>query len=202
MPRECLKIIESKSKVRQSRNKAVVAKMSTSSSTQAVSSDVAELKDMAAAANFNQANSGYRPPMVSNQIRPPGFPPVQNPHANNQNNFNRGNNFNQNRGNNFNQGQIYRPPVHQPVVNQPVAHQGPAPQTHGYSFYFRFLELFLYTDPNPKEDLKGITTDWCYHPRPKAVNQCHRGDKDTMPPANNEAPSLKHQFHFHHEEDE
>ncbi|GJY17176.1 hypothetical protein Tco_0388667 [Tanacetum coccineum] len=46
MPRECLKIIESKSKVRQSRNKAVVAKMSTSSSTQAVSSDVAELKDM------------------------------------------------------------------------------------------------------------------------------------------------------------
>ncbi|GJW98864.1 hypothetical protein Tco_0180672 [Tanacetum coccineum] len=71
--------------------------------------------------------------MVSNQIRPPGFPPVQNPHANNQNNFNRGNNFNQNRGNNFNQGQIYRPPVHQPVVNQPVAHQGPAPQTHGVS---------------------------------------------------------------------
>ncbi|GJV12497.1 reverse transcriptase domain-containing protein [Tanacetum coccineum] len=137
MPRECLKIIESKSKVRQSRNKAVVAKMSTSSSTPAISSDVAELKDMvralildrknqtpasapvkaveqscvtcggghfyqncpatnsniyhdniqeyvsqAAAANFNQANSGYRPPMVSNQIRPPGFPPIQNPHAN------------------------------------------------------------------------------------------------------------------------
>ncbi|GJU03277.1 hypothetical protein Tco_1113615 [Tanacetum coccineum] len=183
MPRECLKIIESKSKVRQSRNKAVVAKMSTSSSTPAISSDVAELKDMvralildrknqtpasapvkaveqscvtcggghsyqncpatnsniyhdniqeyvsqAAAANFNQANSGYRPPMVSNQIRPPGFPPIQNPHANSQNNFNRGNNFNQNRGNNFNQGQIYRPPV-----NQPVAHQGPAPQTHGVS---------------------------------------------------------------------
>ncbi|GJY19701.1 putative reverse transcriptase domain-containing protein [Tanacetum coccineum] len=71
--------------------------------------------------------------MVSNQSRPPGFPPVQNPHANSQNNFNRGNNFNQNRGNNFNQGQIYRPPVHQPVVNQPVAHQGPAPQTHGVS---------------------------------------------------------------------
>ncbi|GJV39882.1 reverse transcriptase domain-containing protein [Tanacetum coccineum] len=43
---ECLKIIESKSKVRQSRNKAVVAKMSTSSSTPAISSDVAELKDM------------------------------------------------------------------------------------------------------------------------------------------------------------
>ncbi|GJX18575.1 reverse transcriptase domain-containing protein [Tanacetum coccineum] len=99
----------------------------------AVLNKVVVLVGEAAAANFNQANSGYRPPMVSNQIRPPGFPPVQNPHANNQNNFNRGNNFNQNRGNNFNQGQIYRPPVHQPVVNQPVAHQGPAPQTHGVS---------------------------------------------------------------------
>ncbi|GJV52397.1 hypothetical protein Tco_1448138, partial [Tanacetum coccineum] len=133
MPRECLKIIESKSKVRQSRNKVVVAKMSTSSSTPAISSDVAELKDMvralildrknqtpasapvkaveqscvtcggghfyqncpatnsnihhdniqeyvfqAAAANFNQANFGYRPPMVSNQIRPPVLRNMQN----------------------------------------------------------------------------------------------------------------------------
>nr|GFA37600.1 reverse transcriptase domain-containing protein [Tanacetum cinerariifolium] len=46
MPRECLKIIESKSKVRQSRAKAVVAKVGTSSSTPAISSEVAELKDM------------------------------------------------------------------------------------------------------------------------------------------------------------
>ncbi|GKA52171.1 reverse transcriptase domain-containing protein [Tanacetum coccineum] len=95
--------------------------------------NIQEYVSQAAAANFNQANSGYRPPMVSNQIRPPGFPPIQNPHANSQNNFNRGNNFNQNRGNNFNQGQIYRPPVNQPVAHQPVAHQGPAPQTHGVS---------------------------------------------------------------------
>nr|GFD28495.1 hypothetical protein [Tanacetum cinerariifolium] len=147
MPRECLKIIESKSKVRQTRAKAVVAKVGTSSSTPAISADVAELKDMvkallldkknqslaptpsttpapikaaelscvtcggahsyqncpatqenayrdniqnyvsqAAAANYNQGNTGFRPQMVSNQIRPPGFPP----HQNNQNNFNRG----------------------------------------------------------------------------------------------------------------
>nr|GEW67295.1 reverse transcriptase domain-containing protein [Tanacetum cinerariifolium] len=46
MPRECLKIIKSKSKVRQSRAKAVVAKVGTSSSTPAVSSEVAELKDL------------------------------------------------------------------------------------------------------------------------------------------------------------
>ncbi|GJY09050.1 hypothetical protein Tco_0377235 [Tanacetum coccineum] len=183
MPRECLKIIESKSKVRQSRSKAVVAKVSTSPSTPGVSPDVTELKDMvralildkknqtpapapvkaveqscvtcggghsyqncpatdgnvyrdntqeyvsqSAATNFNQGNTGYRPQMVANQIRPPGFPPVQNHQGNNQNNFNRGNNYNQNRGNNYNQSQIYRP-----QVNQPPAYQAPVPQTQGVS---------------------------------------------------------------------
>nr|GEY13478.1 hypothetical protein [Tanacetum cinerariifolium] len=46
IPQECLKIIESKSKVRQTRAKTVVARVSMSSSTPAVSSEVAELKDM------------------------------------------------------------------------------------------------------------------------------------------------------------
>nr|GFD11486.1 reverse transcriptase domain-containing protein [Tanacetum cinerariifolium] len=46
MPSDCLKIIESKSKVQQSRAKAVVAKVTSNSSTPAISSDVAELKDM------------------------------------------------------------------------------------------------------------------------------------------------------------
>nr|GFA80591.1 hypothetical protein [Tanacetum cinerariifolium] len=56
MPRECLKIIESKSKVRQSRAKAVVAKVGTSSSTPAISSDVAELKDMIRALLLDKKN--------------------------------------------------------------------------------------------------------------------------------------------------
>ncbi|GJS07753.1 hypothetical protein Tco_0364549 [Tanacetum coccineum] len=43
MPRECLKIIESKSKVRNSRNKAVVAKVSSNSSNPGISPDVAAL---------------------------------------------------------------------------------------------------------------------------------------------------------------
>ncbi|GJY35883.1 hypothetical protein Tco_0421261 [Tanacetum coccineum] len=43
MPRECLKIIESKSKVRNSRNKAVVAKVSSNSSTLGISPDVSAL---------------------------------------------------------------------------------------------------------------------------------------------------------------
>ncbi|GJW84982.1 hypothetical protein Tco_0158127 [Tanacetum coccineum] len=46
MPRDCLAIIESKSKVCYSRDKAIVSKVSTSSSTPGVSPDVAELKDM------------------------------------------------------------------------------------------------------------------------------------------------------------
>nr|GEY10195.1 reverse transcriptase domain-containing protein [Tanacetum cinerariifolium] len=136
MPADCLKIIESKSKVRQTRAKAVVAMVSSNSSTPAISVDVAELKDMvrallldkknqysaqtssptpalikavepnyvtcggnhayqncpatneniyqdniqeyvsqAVAANYGQGNTGFRPQMVANQIRPPGFPP-------------------------------------------------------------------------------------------------------------------------------
>nr|GEW37767.1 reverse transcriptase domain-containing protein [Tanacetum cinerariifolium] len=122
-------IIESKSKVHYSRNKIVVAKVSTDTSTSGISPDVAELKDMvkallldkksqkqapatvkaveescvtyggahsyrnypaidgnvycdniqefvsqASAVNYNQGNTSYRPPMMSNQIRPPGFP--------------------------------------------------------------------------------------------------------------------------------
>ncbi|GJR79337.1 hypothetical protein Tco_0150122 [Tanacetum coccineum] len=195
MPRECLRIIESKSKVRNSRNKAVVAKVSSNSSTPGISPDVAalttevsELKNLmktmlidkqkaqapatvkaveqsyvtcggahsykncsatddnvyqyniqeyvsqVAAANFNQGNTNSRPSMVSNQIRPPGFPPIQNNqnrfNQNQGNNFNqnRGTNFNQNRGSNFNQGQVYQPPT----IQTPV-YQAPTQQMQGVS---------------------------------------------------------------------
>nr|GFB76883.1 reverse transcriptase domain-containing protein [Tanacetum cinerariifolium] len=61
MPRECLKIIESKSKVRQSRAKAVVAKVSMNSSTPTISSDVAELKDMVKALLLDKKNQSPAP---------------------------------------------------------------------------------------------------------------------------------------------
>nr|GEW29725.1 reverse transcriptase domain-containing protein [Tanacetum cinerariifolium] len=61
MPRECLKIIESKSEVRQSRAKEVVPKVSTSSSTPAISSDVAELKDMVRALLLDKKNQSSAP---------------------------------------------------------------------------------------------------------------------------------------------
>nr|GFC09310.1 reverse transcriptase domain-containing protein [Tanacetum cinerariifolium] len=46
--------------------------------------------NFAAEVNFNQGNTGYRPPMMSNHIRPPGFPLMpnnQNLQRNNQNRF-------------------------------------------------------------------------------------------------------------------
>nr|GEW49444.1 DNA-directed DNA polymerase [Tanacetum cinerariifolium] len=55
IPRECLKIIQSKSKVRQSRAKAVIAKVSTSSS------EVDELKDMVRALLLDKKNQSSAP---------------------------------------------------------------------------------------------------------------------------------------------
>nr|GFB66659.1 hypothetical protein [Tanacetum cinerariifolium] len=73
--RECLKTIESKSKVRQTRAKAVVAKVSTSSSTPTVSSEVAELKDMVRALlldkkNQSSASYSYSTPTPVKAVEP------------------------------------------------------------------------------------------------------------------------------------
>nr|GEW47141.1 reverse transcriptase domain-containing protein [Tanacetum cinerariifolium] len=64
-----LKIIESKSKVRQTRAKAVVVKISTSSSTLAISSDVTKLKDMVRALLLDKKNQSSAP--VSSPIPAP-----------------------------------------------------------------------------------------------------------------------------------
>ncbi|GJZ93580.1 reverse transcriptase domain-containing protein [Tanacetum coccineum] len=61
MPRECLKIIESKSKVRNSRSKPVVAKVSASTSTSGISPDVSELKDMVKALLLDKKNQSQAP---------------------------------------------------------------------------------------------------------------------------------------------
>nr|GEV75928.1 hypothetical protein [Tanacetum cinerariifolium] len=64
MPRECLAIIESKSKVRYSRNKPVVAKVSTNTSTSGISADVAELKDMVKALLLDKKSQNQSPALV------------------------------------------------------------------------------------------------------------------------------------------
>nr|GEV44757.1 reverse transcriptase domain-containing protein [Tanacetum cinerariifolium] len=92
--------------------------------------NIQEYVSQASAVNYNQGNTDYRPQMMSNQIRPPGFPPVpnnQNVQRNNQNRFIP----NQYRGNNFNQGPVYQPPVFQQPAYQAPAYQAPAPQTQG-----------------------------------------------------------------------
>ncbi|GJZ35001.1 reverse transcriptase domain-containing protein [Tanacetum coccineum] len=62
---------------------------------------------LAAAVNYNQGNTGYRPQSVANQFRPPGF---AQPNVQNQG-------FNQNRGNNFNQGNTsYQAPIQTQVT--------------------------------------------------------------------------------------
>nr|GEW55259.1 reverse transcriptase domain-containing protein [Tanacetum cinerariifolium] len=61
MPRECLAIIESKSKVRYSCNKPVVAKVSTNTSTSGISLDVAELKDMVKALLLDKKGQNQSP---------------------------------------------------------------------------------------------------------------------------------------------
>nr|GEZ86177.1 hypothetical protein [Tanacetum cinerariifolium] len=66
----------------------------------------------APAVNYNQGNSGYRPPGVANQIRPPGF--AQPNAQNNQNHFSQPQGYN--RGNNFNQDTSYQAPIQQNQV--------------------------------------------------------------------------------------
>nr|GEX70526.1 hypothetical protein [Tanacetum cinerariifolium] len=86
--------------------------------------NIQEYVSQAAAANYSQGNAGFRPQMVANQIRPPGFPPVQNT----QNNFNRGNNFNQNRGSGTLRGKIVTNPkkdLKGITTRSGVAYQGP-----------------------------------------------------------------------------
>nr|GEV43203.1 reverse transcriptase domain-containing protein [Tanacetum cinerariifolium] len=119
MPCDCLRIIESKSKVRYSRDKPIVARVSTTASTSNVSLDVAQLKDLVRA-------------LLLDKKRPRGFPPVpnnQNVQRNNQKRFIP----NQNRGNNFNQGLVYQPLVFQQPAYQAPAYQAPATQTQGVS---------------------------------------------------------------------
>ncbi|GJX07346.1 hypothetical protein Tco_0195278 [Tanacetum coccineum] len=82
MPRECLKIIESKSKVRQSRNKAVVAKNAYQLFPPSNLLMLLKLKDLALRPfqSSNSGLSGLRYGLKSNSTS--GFPPVSESSAN------------------------------------------------------------------------------------------------------------------------
>ncbi|GKA12924.1 hypothetical protein Tco_0692470 [Tanacetum coccineum] len=146
----------------------------------------------AAAANFNQGNTGYRA-LIANQIRPPGFPPVQN-QGNNQNRYN------QNRGNNYNQGQIYRPPINQPPVHQAPLYQDPAPQTQGvtktdFESYVKANDAVMRNIVNSNTastsggvSYQGPTIPTTSSSPPKVVERETEVTKDTVPPTNNGLP--------------
>nr|GEX94143.1 reverse transcriptase domain-containing protein [Tanacetum cinerariifolium] len=140
MPRECLKIIESKSKVRQSRAKAVIAKVSTSSSTPAISSEVAELKDLARALLLDKKNQSSAPVSSStpapvkavepNYVTYGGTHSYQNCPATS--------------------GNVYRDNIQEYVSQAAAANYNQGNTGSG--------TLLSNTITNPKEELKGITT--------------------------------------------
>ncbi|GJZ59665.1 hypothetical protein Tco_0615481 [Tanacetum coccineum] len=207
MPRACLRIIERKSKVRNSRNKPVVAKVSSSTSTLDISSDVAELKDMVKALLLDKKNQSPTPTPV--KAVEESFVTCG--------------------------GQIYRPQVVQPLAYQAPAPQIQGVSKEDFQAYVKvnnavmrnmqtqgqnmqnqltnltdMLSKFVTSNTastsgtlpsntvtNPKEDLKGITTQSGVAYKgpmipitssPKVVERETEVTKDTMPPTNNGSP--------------
>ncbi|GKB79198.1 hypothetical protein Tco_0946093 [Tanacetum coccineum] len=162
MPHECLRIIESKSKVRNSQNKAVVAKVSSNSSTPGISPDVAalttevfELKNLMKTILIDKQKA--QAPATVKAVKQScvtcgGTHSYKNCPATDGNvyqdniqeyvslaavaNFNQGNNFNQNRGTNFNQNRgsnFNQGQVYQPPTIQTPVYQAPTQQMQGVS---------------------------------------------------------------------
>ncbi|GKA57522.1 reverse transcriptase domain-containing protein [Tanacetum coccineum] len=117
MPRDCLRIIESKSKVCNSRNKPVVAKVSSSTSTPGISPDVAELKDMVKALLLDKKSQAPNPVKAVEEscVTCGGAHSYRNCPATN--------------------GNVYRDNIQEYVIQPPAyqapPYQSPAPQTQG-----------------------------------------------------------------------
>ncbi|GJX96390.1 reverse transcriptase domain-containing protein, partial [Tanacetum coccineum] len=174
MPRDCLRIIESKSKVRHSRSKAIVAKVGTSSSTPGISPDVAELKDMVKALLLDKKNQSQAPATVKaveeSCVTCGGAHSYRNCPATD--------------------GNVYHDNI------QEYASQAAAVNYNQGNTGYRSWTLPSNTIINPKEDLKSITTrsgvtyqgptipTTSFSP-PKVVERETEVTKDTVPPTNN-----------------
>ncbi|GJT86511.1 reverse transcriptase domain-containing protein [Tanacetum coccineum] len=185
MPRDCLRIIESKSKVRNSHNKPVVAKVSASSSTPGISLDVVELKDMMKALLLDKKNQTQAPAPVKaveeSCVTCGGAHSYRNCPATDGNVYrdNIQEYVSQAAATNFNQGNTgYRAPIANQI--RPPG-SGTLPSN---------------TITNPKVDLKGITTrSGVAYQGPtipitsssplKVVERETEVTKDTVPPTNN-----------------
>ncbi|GKE34635.1 hypothetical protein Tco_1453957, partial [Tanacetum coccineum] len=162
MPRECLKIIESKSKVRNSQNKAVVAKVSSNSSTSgilpdvvALTTEVSKLKNMMKTMLIDKQKAQAPVPVKAveqSSVTCGGAHSYRNCPATDGNVYqdNIQEYISQAAAANFNQGntnsrppmvghqirppgQVYQPPTSQPPVYQAQPYQAPAPQMQGVS---------------------------------------------------------------------
>ncbi|GKA74445.1 reverse transcriptase domain-containing protein, partial [Tanacetum coccineum] len=145
MPCDCLRIIESKSKVHNSRNKPVVAKVSASSSTPGISPDVAELKDTVKALLLDNKSQAPAPVKAVKEscVTCGGAHSYRNCPTTDGNIYhdNIQEYVSQAAATNFNQGNTgYRAPIANQI--RPLG-SGTLPSN---------------TITNPKEDLKGITT--------------------------------------------
>ncbi|GJX14206.1 hypothetical protein Tco_0205964 [Tanacetum coccineum] len=214
MPRECLRIIKSKSTVHNSRNKAVVTKVSSNSSTPGISPDVAalttevsELKNMMKTMLINKQKAQAPAPVKAVEQSCVTY-------------------------------RVYQPPTSQPPVYQVQPYQAPAQQMQGvlktnFENYVKANDVVLRnmqnqgqglqnqmtnltkmlskfvnsntasssnsgslpsnTVTNPKEDLKGITTrsGIAYQgptiptSSPRVVERRTEVTKDTVFPTNN-----------------
>nr|GEU51447.1 reverse transcriptase domain-containing protein [Tanacetum cinerariifolium] len=168
MPREYLAIIESKSKVRYSRNKLVVAKVSTNTSS-GISPDVAELKDMNV--QLNQRN--------------------------NQNRFNQnqnwGNNFNH--GHVY-QPPVFQPPAYQAPAYQAPAPQTEGVLKDDFSAYVKANDAVMRNMQTQGQNMQNQftnLTDLLTKPQilpppsflPTVVENELEATKDTVHPTNN-----------------
>nr|GEX23453.1 reverse transcriptase domain-containing protein [Tanacetum cinerariifolium] len=229
MPTDCLKIIESKSKVRQTRAKAVVAKVNSNSSTPAISSDVVELKDMVRAFLPDKKNQYSAPTLCPTpaQIKAvePNCVTCGGTHAYQNCPATSGNVYQDNIQEyvsqattaNYGQGNTgFRPQmVNQPLAYQAPAYQAPVPQTQSVSQtnferYIKANDVVLRNIQsqgqgsgmlpgnaitNPKEDLKGITTqsDVAYQGPtiPTSSKVTKQGTKPIVVPVSAPMPNLK-----------
>nr|GFA17536.1 reverse transcriptase domain-containing protein [Tanacetum cinerariifolium] len=145
MARDCLSIIEIKSKVHYSRDKPVVAKVSANTSTSCVSHDVAELKDMVKALLLDKKGQNQSPTPVkaveescvtcdgAHSYR--NYPATDGNvyHDNIQEYVSQASAVNYNRGNNGYRPQMMSNKIRPPSFPPAPAYQALAPQTQGVS---------------------------------------------------------------------
>nr|GEU35187.1 reverse transcriptase domain-containing protein [Tanacetum cinerariifolium] len=132
--------------------------------------NIQKFVSQASTVNYNQGNTSYRPPMMSNQIRPPGFPPVpnkQNVQLNQRNNQN-----------------PYQAP----------AYQAPAPQTQGvlkedFSAYVKANHAVMRNiqtqGQNMQNQLTNLTELFTKFVNSNCASTLSRATKDTVTPPNN-----------------